>query len=56
MKDLRQNPSDAEIRDIINEGDTDNDGAIDFPGKHLLPARLLISLSKEIKLIDLILE
>ena len=33
MRSLGQNPTEAEIRDIVNEGDTDNDGAIDFPGK-----------------------
>lgn len=43
MRDLRQNPTDTEIQDIINEGDTDRDGAMDFPGKRLLPIYLFIS-------------
>ena len=35
MRSLGQNPSKSELRDMVNEGDTDNDGAIDFPGKRL---------------------
>ena len=30
MKSLGQNPSDSELRDMINEVDTDGDGVIDF--------------------------
>lgn len=32
MRSLGQKPSETELRDIVNEGDTDSDGAIDFPG------------------------
>ena len=31
MRSLGQNPSEAELRDMINEGDADGDGTIDFP-------------------------
>ncbi|CZR64427.1 probable calmodulin [Phialocephala subalpina] len=31
MKSLGQNPSETELQDIVNEGDTDADGAMDFP-------------------------
>lgn len=33
MRSLGQNPSEAELRDMINEVDADNNGTIDFPGK-----------------------
>lgn len=32
MRSLGQNPSEAELRDMINEVDADNNGTIDFPG------------------------
>jgi calmodulin len=32
MRSLGQNPSEAELADMINEVDVDNDGTIDFPG------------------------
>jgi calmodulin len=32
MKSLGQNPSDAEIEDMINEVDSDRNGTIDFEG------------------------
>ena len=31
MRSLGQNPSEAELQDMINEGDADGDGTIDFP-------------------------
>ncbi|KAK9461727.1 calmodulin [Lipomyces oligophaga] len=31
MRSLGQNPSEAELADMINEVDTDNNGTIDFP-------------------------
>ncbi|KAK9360274.1 hypothetical protein V1504DRAFT_455471 [Lipomyces starkeyi] len=31
MRSLGQNPSEAELADMINEVDVDNDGTIDFP-------------------------
>lgn len=40
MRSLGQNPSEAELQDMINEVDADNNGTIDFPGMHqhlLLP-------------------
>jgi len=33
MRSLGQNPSEAELQDMINEVDADNNGTIDFPGK-----------------------
>jgi len=32
MKSLGQNPSDAEIQDMINEVDIDQSGTVDFEG------------------------
>lgn len=32
MRSLGQNPSEAELRDMINEVDADSNGTIDFPG------------------------
>lgn len=34
MRSLGQNPSESELQDMINEVDADNNGTIDFPGKH----------------------
>jgi calmodulin len=31
---MGQNPSEAELQDIINEVDSNNWGTIDFPGEH----------------------
>lgn len=36
MRSLGQNPSEAELQDMINEVDADNNGTIDFPGAPLL--------------------
>ena len=36
MRSLGQNPSESELQDMINEVDADNNGTIDFPGKHIL--------------------
>ncbi len=35
MRSLGQNPSESELQDMINEVDADNNGTIDFPGKHV---------------------
>jgi uncharacterized protein YneF (UPF0154 family) len=37
MRSLGQNPSESELQDMINEVDADNNGTIDFPGKHDQP-------------------
>lgn len=37
MRSLGQNPSESELQDMINEVDADNNGTIDFPGKHNQP-------------------
>lgn len=34
MRSLGQNPSESELQDMINEVDADNNGTIDFPGRH----------------------
>ena len=31
MRSLGQNPTEAELQDMINEGDTGGDGVLDFP-------------------------
>lgn len=40
MRSLGQNPSESELQDMINEVDADNNGTIDFPGKHNQPCTL----------------
>jgi Ca2+-binding EF-hand superfamily protein len=35
MKSLGQNPTEAELHDMISEVDIDNTGSIDFDGKQL---------------------
>lgn len=37
MRSLGQNPSEAELQDMINEVDTGNDGAIEFSGTMVQP-------------------
>ncbi len=32
MRELGLNPSDAELRDLVNEADLNNDGVISFDG------------------------
>lgn len=39
MKSLGQNPTEAELQDMINEVDTDNGGTIDFSGTHFATRR-----------------
>jgi Ca2+-binding EF-hand superfamily protein len=36
MRSLGQNPSDSELRDIVQEVDTDNNGSVDFLGEYSL--------------------
>ncbi|KAF8859290.1 BC4, calmodulin [Acephala macrosclerotiorum] len=50
MRSLGQNPSDAELQDIVNEGDTDADGAMDFPEFLSMMARKSKSLDTESEL------
>lgn len=33
MRSLGQNPTDAELQDMVNEVDTDQSGSIEFPGR-----------------------
>lgn len=35
MRSLGQNPTDAELQDMVNEVDTDQSGSIEFNGMHL---------------------
>ena len=37
MRSLGLNPTDSELRDIVKEVDTDNNGSVDFPGKYQSP-------------------
>lgn len=36
MQSLGQNPTDAELQDMVNEVDTDHSGSIEFEGKTTL--------------------
>ena len=38
MRSLGQNPTDAELQDMVNEVDTDHSGSIEFNGEHPAPA------------------
>ena len=40
MRSLGQNPSEAELQDMINEVDNDKNGTIDFPGMSCIGIRV----------------
>lgn len=42
MRSLGQNPTEAELQDMINEVDADGNGTIDFPEFLSLMARLIL--------------
>ena len=44
MRSLGQNPSEAELQDMINEVDADNNGTIDFPGTKAGPTETAFDL------------
>lgn len=39
MKSLGLNPSDQELKDMLDEVDVDQNGSIDFKGKHMIHVR-----------------
>lgn len=46
MRSLGQNPTEAELRDMINEVDADQNGTIDFPEfLNLMARKMKVSLS-----------
>lgn len=40
MRSLRQNPTETELQDMINEVDVDRNGSIDFSGSPPIPLSL----------------
>nr|AAA29509.1 calmodulin [Plasmodium falciparum]CAA40264.1 calmodulin [Plasmodium falciparum] len=52
MRSLGQNPTEAELQDMINEIDTDGNGTIDFPEFLTLMARKLKDTDTEEELIE----
>ena len=52
MRSLGQNPTEAELEDMINEGDTDGSGTIDFPEFSSLMARKMKDTDTEEELVE----
>lgn len=52
MRSLGQNPTEAELQDMINEVDVDGNGTIDFPEFLSLMARKMRDTDTEEELID----
>lgn len=52
MRSLGQNPSEAELQDMINEVDVDGNGSIDFPEFLSLMARKMKDTDTEEELVD----
>lgn len=47
MRSLGQNPTEAELQDMINEVDADGNGTIDFPEFLTMMARQVTPVSRE---------
>lgn len=52
MRSLGQNPTEAELQDMINEVDVDGNGSIDFPEFLSLMARKMRDTDTEEELVD----
>jgi calmodulin len=50
MRSLGQNPTEAELQDMINEVDTDGDGVLDFPDFLTMMARKVQETDSEEKI------
>merc|ERR1719352_861940 len=56
MRSLGQNPTEAELQDMINEVDADGNGTIDFPEFLSLMARKMKDTDTEEELVDHVLK
>lgn len=52
MRSLGQNPTEAELTDMINEVDVDNDGSIDFPEFLTMMARKMKDTDSEAEIAE----